>query len=126
MASADPAPGMVGYFKKSMTEAQRREHAEKLRAKYPERLPIICEKAENSADLNLRKTKFLVPGTMNVGQFLHVVRKHAELTPSTAVYLFCKGVVPPTDMEMRTLYEAHKDVDSFVYLAISQESTFGV
>lgn len=116
---------MAGHFKKSMTLEQRREHAQKLRGKYTDRLPVICEKADKS-EIEVRKTKFLVPGSMTVGQYLHVIRKHADLTPTTAIYVFVNNTVPQTDTEMRTLYDDHKDEDGFLYVTYSSENTFGL
>ena len=40
---------------------KRKQESEKVREKYPERIPIIIEKDPNSKIKDLDKTKFLVP-----------------------------------------------------------------
>ena len=50
--------------------------ATRIRSKYPDRVPVICEKAARSGLPNIEKKKFLVPGTMLVGEFKYIIHKH--------------------------------------------------
>jgi GABA(A) receptor-associated protein len=47
----------------------------RIRAKYPDRIPVICEKALKSNLEDIDKKKYLVPSDLTVGQFVYVIRK---------------------------------------------------
>ena len=53
---------------------ERKLECERIRVKYPDRIPVICEKAFNSNIAQVDKRKFLVPMDLTVGQFLYVIR----------------------------------------------------
>jgi GABA(A) receptor-associated protein len=50
-------------------------YLERVRSKYPDRIPVICEKAAKSNVPDIDKKKYLVPSDLTVGQFVLVVRK---------------------------------------------------
>lgn len=43
--------GYKSAFKSTTTIEKRKEESAKIRAKYPDRVPIICEKLTNSTDI---------------------------------------------------------------------------
>jgi hypothetical protein len=47
---------------------KRKSEAERIRAKYPDRVPVICEKADRSDIPDIDKKKYLVPADLTVGQ----------------------------------------------------------
>jgi GABA(A) receptor-associated protein len=105
---------------------KRKSEAERIRAKYPDRVPVICEKADRSDIPDIDKKKYLVPADLTVGQFHYVIRKRIKLAPEKALFLFCSNSIPPNAALMSTVYEEQKDEDGFLYIQYSGESTFGV
>jgi GABA(A) receptor-associated protein len=104
---------------------KRKSEAERIRAKYPDRVPVICEKADRSDIPDIDKKKYLVPADLTVGQFHYVIRKRIKLAPEKALFLFCGNSIPPNAALMSTVYEEQKDEDGFLYIQYSGESTFG-
>ncbi len=49
---------------------KRRAEAARIRAKYPDRIPVICEKNDKSDITDIDKKKYLVPADLTVGQFV--------------------------------------------------------
>lgn len=74
---------------------KRKSEAERIRAKYPDRVPVICEKADRSDIPDIDKKKYLVPADLTVGQFHYVIRKRIQLAPEKALFLFCSNTIPP-------------------------------
>ena len=104
---------------------KRKSEAERIRAKYPDRVPVLCEKADRSDIPDIDKKKYLVPADLTVGQFHYVIRKRIKLAPEKALFLFCSNSIPPNAALMSTVYEEQKDEDGFLYIQYSGESTFG-
>lgn len=107
-------------FKERITETYN------ILQKYPERIPIICEKnskAKNTSELD--KKKYLVPCDLTIGQFIYVIRKRLSIKPEMALYIFINGAIPPSAEFIQTIYERHKDEDGFLYVTYSFENTFG-
>lgn len=104
---------------------KRQAEAQRIRTKYPERIPVIVEKAEKSDIPDLDKKKYLVPADLTVGQFVYVIRKRIKLSPEKAIFVFVNNVLPPTAALMSSIYDEHKDDDGFLYITYSGESTFG-
>lgn len=114
-------------FKKEHKLEKRKAEAKAIRAKYPDRIPVICEvvKRDRDSGLLLDKKKYLVPTDLTVGQFVYVVRKRIKLSAEHAIFIFINNILPPTSALMSEIYKEHKDVDGFLYTAIARESTFG-
>eukprot|EP00455_Lapot_gusevi_P002546 TRINITY_DN1102_c0_g1_i3.p2 TRINITY_DN1102_c0_g1~~TRINITY_DN1102_c0_g1_i3.p2 ORF type:complete len:122 (-),score=40.05 TRINITY_DN1102_c0_g1_i3:222-587(-) len=104
---------------------KRKAEAQRIRERYPDRIPVICEKAENSDIPDIDKKKYLVPADLTVGQFVYVIRKRIKLNPEKAIFIFVKNSLPNTAALMSTIYEEMKDQDGFLYVTYSGESTFG-
>ncbi|XP_075508670.1 autophagy-related protein 8f-like [Primulina tabacum] len=114
-----------GSFREEHDLAKRRAEAARIREKYPDRIPVIVEKAENSSIPNIDKKKYLVPVDLTVGQFVYVIRKRIKLSAEKAIFIFMDNVLPPTGALMSTVYEAKQDEDGFLYVTYSGENTFG-
>jgi GABA(A) receptor-associated protein len=99
--------------------------ASKIRAKYPDRIPVICERADRSDIPEIDKKKYLVPVDLTVGQFVYVIRNRIKLPPEQAVFVFINDVMPPTASLMSAIYEEQKSADGFLYITYSGENTFG-
>ncbi|CAZ80208.1 unnamed protein product [Tuber melanosporum] len=116
---------MRSKFKDEHTFEKRKAEAERIRQKYADRIPVICEKVEKSDIATIDKKKYLVPADLTVGQFVYVIRKRIKLSPEKAIFIFVDEVLPPTAALMSSIYEEHKDEDGFLYITYSGENTFG-
>jgi GABA(A) receptor-associated protein len=83
-------------FKKQHSFEKRQAEAQRIREKYPDRIPVICEKDERSSIPPIDKKKYLVPADLTVGQFVYVIRKRIKLSPEKAIFIFINNVLPPT------------------------------
>ena len=114
-------------FEKKYSFAHRFGEAERIMDKYPDRVPIIVERAANSAIVDIDKHKFLVPKTLTMGQFVHIIRKRIQITPGQAIFLFINGDTLPVASEpVGSVYERLKSSCNFLYVTYSGENTFGV
>jgi len=113
-------------FKDNYTFTQRSSESERIRFRYPGRIPIICEKDSRSDIPSIDKQKYLVPDNLTVGQFIYVIRRRINLSPEKAIFVFVNNVLPPTSALISTIYEKHKDADNFLYMNYSGENCFGM
>lgn len=116
---------MVKTFREKFSLQKRSEEASRIKTKYPDRIPVIVEKATGTDIQDIDKQKFLVPNDLTVGQFMYVIRKRLKLEPEKAVFLFVNNSLPSTTHMMSQIYNQHKDVDGFVYFLFSGENCFG-
>mmetsp|Transcript_79895 Transcript_79895/g.159522 ORF Transcript_79895/g.159522 Transcript_79895/m.159522 type:complete len:125 (-) Transcript_79895:250-624(-) len=112
-------------FKQEHPLEKRKLKAERIRSKYPERVPVICERDPRSDIPDIDKKKYLVPADLTVSQFTFVIRKRIKLPPESAMFLFIKDHLPQKASLMSTVYEEEKDEDGFLYITYSGENTFG-
>ena len=70
---------------------KRKQESQKIREKYPDRVPVICEKDPKSKMKSIDKTKYLVPNDLTVSQFSYIIRKRLELDKSSALFLLVSG-----------------------------------
>ena len=112
-------------FKNEHPLDKRKLEAERIRSKYPERVPVICEKDSRSDIPDIDKKKYLVPADLTVSQFTWVIRKRIKLPPESAMFLFINDHLPQKASLMSTVYEEQKDEDGFLYIIYSGENTFG-
>merc|ERR1712006_64268 len=102
--------------KEEHSEEKRSAEAQRIRNKYPDLIPVICEKSERSDIPDIDKKKYLVSADLTVGQFIYVIRKRIKLPPERAIFIFVNNVIPPTAHLMSTIYEEQKDEDGFLYI----------
>ncbi|OEL34553.1 Autophagy-related protein 8A, partial [Dichanthelium oligosanthes] len=107
------------------TTDKRQSESSRIREKYPDRIPVIVEKAGKTDVPEIDKKKYLVPADLTVGQFIYVVRKRIKLSPEKAIFVFVKNTLPPNASLMSAIYEENKDEDGFLYMTYSGENTFG-
>merc|ERR1719198_1078116 len=107
--------------------ATRTASAAAIRAKHPDRIPVIVDRRAGDSSLpDIDKKKFLVPADLSIGQFMYVIRKRIKLSPEQAIFLFvAHGTVPPSVSTLQAVYDQHKDEDGFLYLTYSGENFFG-
>ncbi|KAE9173157.1 hypothetical protein PF005_g26390 [Phytophthora fragariae] len=114
----------MGLFKKEHPFEKLQSEAQRIRFKYSDRIPVICEKADHSDIPDIEKKKYLVPADLIVGQFVYVIRKRIKLSPEKAIFIFINNVLPPTAVLMSNIYKEQKDSDGFLYITYSGENTF--
>nr|AAR88761.1 microtubule-associated protein [Hevea brasiliensis] len=110
------------YFKQEHDLDKRRAEAARIREKYPDRIPVIVEKAERSDIPNIDKKKYLVPADLTVGQFVYVIRKRIKLSAEKAIFIFVDNVLPSTGAIMSAIYEEKKDEDGFLYVTYREKT----
>ncbi|CAL9108622.1 unnamed protein product [Musa textilis] len=112
-------------YKQQHDFEKRKAESQRIKEKYPGRVPVIVEKAERSDVPNIDKKKYLVPGEITLGQFVYVIRKRINLSAEKAIFMFVDNVLPSTGAMMSQLYDDKKDEDGFLYFLYSGENTFG-
>lgn len=118
---------ILGSYKIKKGFSERKNESERIRGKYPDRIPIICEKSARNGSLlpDLDKSKYLVPHDLTIGQFMYVIRKRLKLDASEALYLFANGHIMTCSNTVGMAYDNYRDQDGFLYFKYSKESTFG-
>jgi GABA(A) receptor-associated protein len=116
-----------GYvFKMQNSFDKRFNESQKIKGKFPEKIPIIMEKGRTSQIPTMEKQKFVVPKDITAGQFLVIIRQKIKLTSAQALFLIINGKYAPLSTEtMGTIYNKHADKDGFLYITYSAEDTFG-
>ncbi|GME82080.1 unnamed protein product [Ambrosiozyma monospora] len=116
---------MKSQFKDEHPLEKRKAEALRIKSKFHDRVPVICEKVEESEISEIDKRKYLVPCDLTVGQFVYVIRRRIHLPAEKAIFIFVNDIVPPTAALMSSIYEQYKDEDGFLYVLYSGENTFG-
>lgn len=94
--------------------------------KYPDRIPVICEKGNDTKIPAIDKIKYLIPKDLTVHQFSYVIRKRLSLEKTQALWLFVNGkYMVKGDTLMSQLYEKMRDPDGYLYIHYSGENVFG-
>jgi GABA(A) receptor-associated protein len=113
-------------FKTLYSLNQRKHECEKILLKYPNRIPIICEKNYNSTNApDIDKHKYLVSRDLTLGQFMHTIRQRMHLPPEVGLYIFISGFIPTNSQFLSNLYVDFRDDDGFLYVIYDVENTFG-
>jgi GABA(A) receptor-associated protein len=100
--------------------------ADKLRAKYPGKIPIFVTRASSARDIpDLPKHKFLTPSHLSIGQFIWVIRKQMTLPPEKALFIFIDNTLPTSSTLLSELYANHKSQDGALRMTYTSENTFG-
>ncbi|XP_011811086.1 PREDICTED: microtubule-associated proteins 1A/1B light chain 3C [Colobus angolensis palliatus] len=117
----------VRPFKQRKSLAIRQEEVAGIRAKFPNKIPVVVERYPRETFLPLLdKTKFLVPQELTMTQFLSIIRSRMVLRATEAFYLLVnnKSLVS-TSVTMAEIYRDYKDEDGFVYMTYASQETFG-
>ena len=114
-------------FKHEFKFEDRLNEAQRVLSKYPDRIPVICERSRSaSKDCPfIDKRKYLVPRDLTIGHFLYVIRKRLKLPPEKALFLFVNGTIPATSSSLGEIYHQHKNADCYLYVTYAEENTFG-
>lgn len=117
----------IDNFKNKRSFNKRIEESNRIMNKYPERIPLIVCRANQSKDIpDIDRHKYLVPRDLTIGQFMHVLRQRIKLEPHVSIYLMINGfTMPATSQMLGVIYNEHSDNDGFMYITYTGESTFG-
>lgn len=112
-------------FKASHSFEKRHDESTRIMTKYPDKIPVIVEKAYGSTIQDIDKKKYLVPSDLTLGQFVYIVRRRINLPPEQALFLFVGNALMPTSAPISSVYDKKKDDDGFLYITYANENTFG-
>lgn len=118
---------MAKGFRDKFTHEQRTAEAERILAKYPDRVPVIVERYERCKSVErIDKSKYLTPSDMTVGQFMVVVRRRLNLSSNQALFLyFGDTTLAKLTITMREAHAQYASPDGFLYVQYAGENTFG-
>lgn len=111
-------------FRKSKTVEERLIESASIRKKFPDRIPIILEKYNDSAP-DLEKYKYLVNSDDTLSILLYHIRTRIKLDSTKAIFLTIKNEICNPCQSLYKLYEDKKDDDGFLYITYTTENTFG-
>lgn len=112
-------------FKQEYTFEDRCCETNRILIKYPDRIPVVCEKANQKNLPDIDKKKYLVPWGITIGQFIYVIRKRMSLKSEEAIFLFIGNSMYSSCSVIGELYNSNKDADGFLYIQYAKENTFG-
>lgn len=98
---------------------QRKSEAEKIRTKYPDRIPVVVERVPNSQIPEIDKRKFLVPNDISVAQFMWIIRKRIQLPSEKAIFLFVNKTIPQSSSTMGQIYTSFKGLLTNDYFSMN-------
>ena len=105
----------------------------KLRLKYPDKVPVVINRAKSSKNLkDLGTIKYLIQDYITVGQFIYILRKRIELKHEEALYLYAvdgsskKEYALTGNADLISVYNEYKNKeDGVLYLKYAGENVFG-
>uniref|UniRef100_A0A3B3QVZ9 Zgc:92606 n=1 Tax=Paramormyrops kingsleyae TaxID=1676925 RepID=A0A3B3QVZ9_9TELE len=96
---------MGSQYKRSVPLDVRKAEGERVRAKHPDKIPIIVERAPRSRAPDLDKKKYLVPSDLTVGQLCFLIRQRVSMRPEEALFFFVNNLLPPSSSPLSVVYE---------------------
>ena len=114
-------------FERDHPFEKRKEEAQRVREKYPDRIPCIVEIHHSSHRTlpELDRKKYLVPSDVSLAVFMQVLRKRMRLKPEKALFAFFGGNLVPNTRTLGQIYQEHRDPTGFLHMIISEENAFG-
>ena len=106
--------------------SKRKEESTQIINKFPDKVPVICEKDPNSKINSILKTRYLIPKNYTVSQFSYLINKKITLTNEESFYLLANGVNAISGKDtMYEIYNKYKDEDGFLYISYTSELIWG-
>lgn len=115
----------INDYRRQKTLEERLTESANIREKYPDRIPVVCQKIPESKLDILLKTKYLVPKELTTSQFLYIVRKRLKLNGEKGLFLFVNNVIASSGYTISELDQEHRGEDGFLYLSYAEENVFG-
>lgn len=100
---------------------------DKIRTKYPDRIPIFITKVRKRNDLlpDISRKKFLVPSSFTYAELIYTIRKWLKLPPEHAIFVFIQNTIPSSSELLIDLYDKYKSPDQVLRVEYTSENTFG-
>lgn len=116
-----------GYeFKMLYSFERRKEETNRLKEKYPNKIPTIIEKSDTARIQKIDKSKFLFDKDLTMAQILYIVRQKIKLDSTQTIFLFIDNrVIPLNEMTIGQVYEKEADKDGFLYITYCTEDVYG-
>jgi hypothetical protein len=108
-------------------QVKRKNQSANIILSYPDKVPIICEKAPGAKINDIDKTKFLVGNELRLIEFIDIIRARLNLEKDSALFIIIGGKhCVSTEMNIGEIYKKYQDPeDGFLYMHYSSELTFG-
>ena len=111
---------------KQLPFEKRLNDCQKVRKKFPTKVPVIVMKAPTCELPVLEKEKFLIPQDLSVMEFQGIIRKKLILDEKRSLTLLVNDrIMPKADSLMSEIYESHRDADGFLYVLYTDEDVSG-
>jgi GABA(A) receptor-associated protein len=111
---------------------ERKAYSDKVKIKYPDRVPVIIQKNETLENLpELDNSKYLIPKNFMVNDILALIRKKMQQVKNKeAIFLFIQTandgfILVPMSYHVDELYRQYVSDDGFLYMKYSLENCFG-
>lgn len=106
---------------------KRKEECEKVREKYPDRIPIIIEKDPSSQVKEIDRTKFLVPNDLTAQHLIFIIRKRLELSKEETIFMLVDGKSTIAgETALQDIYDKYKDKeDGYLYIVYTSQLAWG-
>lgn len=104
---------------------ERMEESQRIRNKYPDRIPVVCDKIPHSTINSLKKKKFIVPKNLTSIQMSFIIRKQLDLTSNKGLFLFIDNIIANSMMTIGELDTHYRSEDGFLYIKYTDENVFG-
>jgi GABA(A) receptor-associated protein len=106
--------------------SKRKEESTQIINKFPDKVPVICEKDPKSKINSILKTRYLIPKNYTVSQFSFLISKKITLTNEESFYLLANGINAISGKDtMYEIYNKFKDEDGFLYITYTSELIWG-
>lgn len=113
-------------YKNKYSFNERFNESKRVLIKYPDRIPIICEKLYGQPGLpEINKNKYLAPYDITLGQFIYIIKQRLKIKSDEALFLFVNNKMMSINETIMSIYYYEKDPDGFLYIKYSKENTFG-
>jgi hypothetical protein len=107
---------------KKLSFEQRQILSQKMRTSHSGYVPIIVE----STNVDISKYKFIISKASTVHHFLLSLRKYIlNIDSKESIFIFVNNTIPVNNMSISILDFENSNIDGFLYVFLTKESTFG-
>lgn len=113
-------------FKLEYDATTRKQEYEKIKAKYPDKIPIIIEEtSQNPSKLVGKCNKVIISADATLAHVVHFIKKRRKTSHKNAIILYVNGNLYTLGQVLKDIYEKDADKDGFLYATYMEEITFG-
>jgi GABA(A) receptor-associated protein len=124
-------------FKEKYSIEHRKNETMKVKQRYPDRIPVIITKNNQSSIANINNEKFLIPESLTICQLIQVIRERIKINEFESINVFIitldnNEILPSSGASILSIYNEHvesrKDhpkYDGYLYVVYSGENVFG-